>query len=335
MRVLLHQTKRLLGTLRPSLLVFLAVLGLSAVWSTAAWTSTASASSGTQMTVGLVEFSSTSPIDKLFAQVSEAQLKKDGYHVLAQDPLGNTANANQICTEFIAAHVNALAITTFAWDQMTTCEAEAKAAHVPMFFVGSPLLTGMAGAVDTTSAKPINDLFIKYVLAHHVTNVFALDYSPGTPCLLRARYREQLLKAEAPKVQLTSHQFPIPGQVVDAQTATAAWLQAHPVGAGTYVIWSCYADPTDGALAALAEAGRNVPIFTWDFNMTLYNPIKEAKVAADLYLDPFGVGKQQAAQVNAWLHGNHKRQFVNGTTDVLTPGNVVQFIKANPIAKTA
>lgn len=335
MRALSQQTTRLLGVLRPGLIVLLAVCSLSAVWSAAAWSPTASASSGKQLTVGLVEFDNTSPIDKIFATAAEGQLQKYGYHVLAQDPGGNTGNANQICTEYITAHVAALAVVTFAWNQMTTCEAEAKAAHIPLFFEGSPLLTGMAGAVDVTSPKPINDLFIKYVLAHHVTNIFALDYSPGTPCLLRARYRDELLKAEAPKVQFTSHQFPIPGQVVDAETATAAWLQAHPAGAGTYVIWSCYADPTDGALGALAEAGRTVPIFTWDYNTTLYDAIKEGKVVADLYLDPYGVGKDQAAQVNAWLKGNHKRQQVEGTTDVLTPANVVQFIKANPIANKA
>lgn len=285
-----------------------------------------------QQTVGLVAFDNSSPIDRIFQQSAQASLEKLGYKVLTQDPKGDPGQANAICTQYVTAHVAALAIITFAWDQMATCEAEAKAANIPMFFEGSPLLAGMAGAVDVVSPKPINDLFIKYVLDNHVTNIFTLDYSPGTPCRLRAAYRDQLLKDQAPNVQVTRHQFPIPGQVVDATNATASWLQAHPEGAGTYAIWSCFADPTTGALAALSQANRTIPIFTWDYNKALYQPIKDKKVAADLYLDAVKVGEQHASLVDQWLKGNHQPQGLAGAIEVLTSDNIDAFLQAHPDA---
>lgn len=315
-----------LAVLAGGLTLFLSACGGSA----------AGSSSGGKETVGVVAFDNSSPIDKIFDQSAVSQLQSDGYKVLTQNTSGNTGTANQVCQEYTSAHVAAIGIITFTMAELSTCVAAAKTANIPVFFEGSPLTSGMAGAVDAISPDPVNDAFIKYVVQNKVTDVFTLDYSPGDPCLVRAELRSDLLLSQAPNVQVTEHQFPIPGQVADAQSATAAWLQAHPVGAGTYAIWSCYADPTDGALAALAQAGRtDVPIFTWDYNQTLYNGIKDGTIVDDLYLDPFGVGKDQANEINAWLKGDHTPKQVEGTTDMLTPSNVVAFIAANPIANQA
>ena len=295
--------------------------------------SSSGASSGAKVTVGVIGFDATSPIDEHMASSSVTQLQSDGYKVLFQNAAGNTGTANQICQEYTSSHVAALAINTFTLSAMATCVAAAKAANIPMFYEGSPLASGMAGAVDAISPAPVNDLFIKYVVQHKVTNVFTLDYSPGQPCLVRADLRSNLLLAQAPNVQVTEHQFPIPGTVADAQSATASWLEAHPVGAGTYAIWACQTESSDGALAALAQAGRtDVPIFTWDYDQTLYDPIKDGIVLGDLYLDPYGVGKQMAGEITAWLKGNHTPKQVEGSTYMLTPSNVVAFVKANPIA---
>ena len=293
----------------------------------------ASATAG--LTVGLVAFDNSSPIDRIFQESAQSSLQKLGYKVLTQDPKGDPGQANAICTQYVTAKVAALAIITFALDQMATCMAEAKAADIPVFFEGSPLLAGMAGAIDVSSPKPINDVFIKYVTDNHVTAILSLDYSPGTPCRLRREYREQLLQAQAPTVKETKHEFPIPGQVVDSTNATAAWLAGHPAGSGKFAIWACFADPTTGALAALAQANRtDVPIFTWDYNKALYAPIKAGKVAADLYLDAVAVGQQHASLVDAWLKGNHTPQGLAGTIDILTKDNIDQFLASHPEANS-
>lgn len=291
---------------------------------------TTSSGGGSAGTAGIVEFDSTSQIDALFVTGATSALKAKGYKVTSQDPSGDSGKANSICTQFVTQKVDVLIVTTFALNQMATCMSKAKSANIPVFYVGSPLEAGMAGAVDVTSPKPINDLFIKFVKDNSITDVFALDYSPGTPCRVRAAYRTQQL-ASLSNVQVSKHEFPIPGQVVDAQNATAAWLQAHPAGSGTFAIWSCFTDPTAGAVAAIKQAGRtdSIPIYTWDFNKTILAPLTAGQVAATLSLNGNDVGAQ-IADVIANYAKTKKAEGVAADNTILTKDNIAQFVKDNP-----
>ncbi|MCU1569953.1 MAG: ABC-type sugar transport system substrate-binding protein [Naasia sp.] len=280
-------------------------------------------------TVGIVEFDSTAPFDSLAAAGAKSELEKLGWEVVSQDPQGDPGQANSICSQFITRQVNALVVTTYAMDQMAQCMSEAKGANIPVFYIASPLLEGMAGAVDVTSPKPINDVFIKYVKDNGITSVLALDYSPGTPCRLRKEYRQELLAGTDVKVQ--EHEFTIPGQVVDAQNATAAWLAANTEGAGKYAIWSCFTDPSAGAVAAINQAGRtdSLPIFTWDFNKTIYEPLKSGAIAATLSLDGNTVGRQVAEIITAYFETG-KTQEVPGEVEILTKDNIEDYVTRNP-----
>ncbi|MCY7418446.1 MAG: substrate-binding domain-containing protein [Chloroflexi bacterium] len=283
--------------------------------------------------VGIVAFDSTSPIDKIFAESTKAQLESVGNTTLMQDPKGDPGQANTICSQYVTASVDAIVVTVFAMDQMAQCVASAADAQIPLFFLGGPLLDGMQGAISFTSPAPINDAFIKYVTDNGITDVLALDYSPGTPCRVRAEYRTKVLAEQAPSVNVTKHEFPIPGQVVDAQNTTAAWLAAHPVDQGKYAIWSCFADPTSGAGAALNQVGRtDVPIFTWDFNQTILPAIQSGQIAADLYLDAVQVGVTAAGLVQDYLNGNTVPQGVEAPTQVLNKDNIDQFLLDHPEA---
>ena len=283
--------------------------------------------------VGIVAFDSTSPIDKIFAESTKAKLESLGDTTLMQDPKGDPGQANTICSQYVTAKVDAIVVTVFAMDQMAQCVSSAADAKIPLFFLGGPLLAGMQGAISFTSPAPINDAFIKYVKDNGITDVLALDYSPGTPCRLRAEYRTKVLAEQAPTVNVTKHEFPIPGQVVDAQNTTAAWLAAHPAGKGKYAIWSCFADPTSGAGAALNQVGRtDVPIFTWDFNKTILPAIKSGQIAADLYLDAKKVGDTAAGLVQDYLNGNTTPKGVDAPTQVLNKDNIDQYLKDHPEA---
>lgn len=311
----------------------LAVTGIAIVGvllGTAACSSSGTAGSATSKTAGIVAFDSTSQIDSLFVSGAVTSLKAKGYSVSSQDPSGDSGKANSICTQFVTQKVSVLVVTTFALNQMATCMSEAKQAKIPVFYIGSPLLAGMAGSVDVTSPKPINDLFAKYLKSNNITNVLALDYSPGTPCRVRAAYRTTLL-AELPKVQVTKHEFTIPGQVVDAQNATAAWLQAHPAGSGKFAIWACFTDPTAGAVAAIKQAGRtdSIPIFTWDFNKEIEVPVQSGQVAATLSLNGNAVGAQ-IASVIANYEKTKKPEGVAAANTILTKSNIASYITANP-----
>lgn len=281
-------------------------------------------------TAGIVEFDTTSAIDALFVKGAKDALTAKGWEVLSQDPKGDPGQANTICTQYVTRQVKALIVTTFALDQMAQCMSQAAAAKIPVFYIGSPLLDTMAGAVDVTSPKPINDLFIKYVKDNKVTNILTLDYSPGTPCRVRKEYRDKELAGL--DVNVSKHEFPIPGQVVDAQNATAAWLAAHPEGSGKLAIWACFTDPTAGAVAAMKQAGRTgIPIYTWDFNKTILDPIKTGQVAATLSLDGTKVGAQVATLVGDYLKDG-KPKGVAAENTILTKDSIDQFLKDNPNA---
>jgi ribose transport system substrate-binding protein len=280
-------------------------------------------------TVGIVEFDTTAAIDNQFVQGTKSELEAKGWKTLSQDPKGDPGQANGICSQFVTRKVQALVVTTFALDQMAQCMSQAKAAKIPVFYIGSPLLDGMAGSVDVTSPKPINDLFVPYVKDNAVTDILTLDYTPGTPCRLRKEYRDEQLKGV--NVKVTRHEFPIPGQVVDAQNATAAWLAAHPAGSGKFAIWACFTDPTAGAVAAIKQAGRTdeIPIYTWDFNKTILDPLKSGQVAATLSLDGTAVGGQVATLVDGYKAGGTPTG-VPAANKILTKENIDAYVAENP-----
>ncbi len=282
-------------------------------------------------TAGIVEFDTTSQIDALFVSGTRDALEAEGWEVVSQDPQGDAGAANTICAQFVTQEVDVLVVTTFALDQMAQCMSQATAADIPVFYIGSPLLDTMAGAVDVTSPAPINDLFIDYVESEGVTAVLTLDYTPGTPCRLRAEYRDERLDALG--IEVSNHEFPIPGQVVDAQNATAAWLAAHPEGSGTFAIWSCFTDPTTGAVAAINQAGRTdeIPVFTWDFNATILDPLRTGQVAATLSLDGNAVGAQVAELVNTYLDSGEP-VGVPAANVILTAETIDQYLEDNPNA---
>ncbi|WAB84695.1 substrate-binding domain-containing protein [Microcella daejeonensis] len=281
-------------------------------------------------TVGIVEFDTTSAIDSLFVDGARSALEDRGYDVVSQDPKGDPGQANTICTQYVTRQVAAIVVTTFALDQMAQCMSQARGAEIPVFYIGSPLLDGMAGSVDVTSPAPINDLFIEYLEAEGVTDILTLDYTPGTPCRIRKEYRDE--KLADLDVNASNHEFPIPGQVVDAQNATAAWLAAHPEGSGTFAIWACFTDPTAGAVAAMNQAGRtDIPVYTWDFNSTILDPIKAGQVAATLSLDGAAVGAQVVDLIDDVLAGGEP-QGVPASNTVLTRDTIDAFLAENPDA---
>jgi ABC-type sugar transport system substrate-binding protein len=251
--------------------------------------------------------------------------------VLTQDPKGDSGQANTICSQYVTRKVTALIVTTFAQDQMAQCLSQTAAAKIPVFFLASPLLPGMAGAVDLVAPAPVNDVFVKYLKDNQVTNIFTLDYTPGTPCRLRAEYRDKAIKAAGLDIKVNKHEFPIPGQVVDAQSATVAWLSGHPAGSGKFAIWSCFADSTAGALAGIKQAARTdaLPIFTWDYNVSILDGIRTGAVAADLWIDFDGMGAQAVKLVTDYMKDG-KPAAATASNLVLTKDNIAKFLTDHP-----
>jgi ABC-type sugar transport system substrate-binding protein len=280
--------------------------------------------------LGIIQFDATSPIDNLFASNTQKAFEKLGWKVSTQDPKGDLGQANAICTQWVTKKVNVLVVTTYAMDQMAQCMSQAKAAKIPVFFLGSPLFPGMAGSVSYVIPGPPNDLFIKYLKTEHVTSFLTLDFTPGTPCRLRAKYRDKAIKAQHITAKKYAFQFHIPGQVVESQNGTAAWLQANPAGAGKYAIWSCYADSTQGALAAIAQAGRKdpLPIFTWDFSASILPAIRSGQVDT-VYYAPSDVANTVKDNILKYLKTGIPKEGTPSTV-LVTKDNVKKFLKDNP-----
>lgn len=282
-------------------------------------------------TVGIVGFDTTSYMDKTFAESTASYLQSVGFEVLSQDPKGDLGQANTICSQYVTRQVDAIVVTTFALDQMAQCMSQTKTANIPVIFIASPLKEGMSGAVDVTAPPPINDIFIKYLTDNGITDTLALDYSPGTPCRLRAAYREDVLAKSGLPIKETKSEFHIPGQVVESQNATAAWLAAHPEGSGKFAIWSCFADSASGAGAALNQVGRNdAPIFTWDLTKAIVPMVQSGQIAADLFLDANKVGQQAGQLVEGYLNGDTTPKGVAAANVILTKDNIDQFLADNP-----
>lgn len=290
--------------------------------------------SGAAKSLGIIQFDATSPIDNLFAGNTKKAFEGLGWKVSTQDPKGDLGQANAICTQWVTRKVDVLVVTTYAMDQMAQCMSQAAAAKIPVFFLGSPLLPGMAGSVSYVIPKPPNDLFIKYLKDNQVTSFLALDFTPGTPCRLRAEYREKAIKDQGITAKEYSHQFHIPGQVVESQNGTAAWLQANPAGAGKYAIWSCYSDSTEGALAAIRQAGRTdpLPIFTWDFSLSILPAIRSGQVTT-VYYAPSDVANTVKDNILEYLKTGTPKEGTPSTV-LVTKDNVAQFLKDHPEVQT-
>jgi ABC-type sugar transport system substrate-binding protein len=280
--------------------------------------------------LGIVEMNATSPIDNLFALNTKKAFEELGWEVYSQDPKGDLGQANAICSQWVTRQVDVLVITTFSIDQMAQCMSQAGAANIPVFFLGSPLAEGMAGSVSYVIPAPPNDLFIQYLQDKNVTSFLSLDYTPGTPCRLRAEYREAQVKEKGITAKEQSFQFNMPGQVVESQNGTAAWLQANPAGAGTYAIWSCYADSTQGALAAITQAGRtdDLPIFTWDFSVSILPAIESGQVTT-LYYSPDSVAQSVKDLILQYLKDGVPAEAEPSVT-LVTKDNDEQFLNDNP-----
>lgn len=281
-------------------------------------------------TLGIVQFDATSPIDNLFAGNTKKAFEGLGWKVFSQDPKGDMGQANAICTQWVTRRVDVLVVTTYAMDQMTQCMSQAKAAKIPVFFLGSPLMAGMAGSVSYVVPQKVNDLFVKYLQDNQITNFLALDFTPGTPCRLRAEYREKAMKDAGIQTKEYSYQFHLPGQVVESQNGTAAWLQANPAGAGKYAIWSCYSDSTEGALAAIKQAGRtdSLPIFTWDFSLSILPAIRTGQVVT-LYYSPSDVANTVKDLILNYLKSPTPKE-AEPPTELVTKDNIEQFLKDHP-----
>jgi ABC-type sugar transport system substrate-binding protein len=319
------RSRRLLATVAAVAAVGLALVGCSA-------SNTPSASSTAKGTLGFVTFDSTSVAAASESSASISALKAAGWDVVSQDAKGDPANGNTICNQYVTRQVKAIVVSVFQLNQMAQCMNAADTAKIPVFYLDSSLSSGMAGAISTASPKPVNDLMVAAVKKLTDPQILVLQYSPATPSQLRSTYmRDQLKKAGVPDSAFTVHEVQIPGQVVDSQNATQAWLAKHPDASddANLVIWTSFSDAAVGALAALGD--RKIPIYTWDLTKQSVKPLEDGTFVATSLADPKGLAKQLVTMISDKLAGG-KAQGLDAPAVVLTKDNIDSYLKANPDA---
>ncbi len=282
------------------------------------------------ITVGIVSYDTTTLAAKAETDAAKSAMEAEGWQVLTQDPKGDAAQANTICTQYVTRQVDVIVISVFDTTQMAQCMTGAASADIPVFYLAGSLQDGVAGAISTTVAPPINEYMIEQIKDLPKLKILAMTLQPGAPCRAREADLDEKLAAAGLSDKIEKHEVVVPGQVTDAQAATAAWLQANPESEGAdLVIWACFADPAMGAYAALQQAGRQVPIYTWDFSAQVVEPIRSGYLAAVLAIDSAGEGAQIVKLIKDHLAGGAPQE-VDAATTVVTPENLDQFLADHP-----
>ncbi|QNO36888.1 sugar ABC transporter substrate-binding protein [Protaetiibacter sp. SSC-01] len=281
-------------------------------------------------TVGIVSYDTTTLSAKSETDGAKTAMEAEGWEVLSQDPKGDAAQANTICTQYVTRQVDAIVISVFDTNQMAQCMTGAAAAQIPVFYLAGSLADGVAGAISTTAASPVNEYMIEQIKDLPKLKILAMTLQPGAPCRAREADLDEKLEAAGLSDKIEKHEVVVPGQVTDAQNATAAWLQANPESEGSdLVIWACFSDPAMGAYAALQQADRDVPIYTWDFSDQVVEPLRSGDISAVLYIDAAGEGGQLVELIKAHLAGEDPQE-VDANTIIVTPDNLEEFLAEHP-----
>ena len=253
------------------------------------------------------------------------------------NPAGDASSANQLMQAFITKGATVLVIGFFDCDQLATGIAAAKAANVSVLCASNGKTTeGVAWSSDIGYVPDLGDMIKNDYADSTKVEVLNLTYLPATPGQGRNRMMQEVAKSD-PKFVLTDKDVPIPGAVQGGRDFTAAWLSAHPPTEGVdLMIHSVFDQPTEGAVAALKQAGRNdVRIYSYDATPAGLALIKEGYVVADVWNGGAAGSEQiwQAAQdVVAGKYTAEKPGLDPVAFFIVTPDNIVQFEKDHPDA---
>jgi ABC-type sugar transport system substrate-binding protein len=283
------------------------------------------------LSVGVVNFDSSAVAANQIAQTVVKEGIANGWDVVIQDPKADLGQANTLCSQYVTRQVDAIVVAVFQVSQMAQCLAYAKAASIPVFFLGTGLEAGAAGAISLTLAQPINDAFVDFLGKNKGLTVFAFTYKPGAPCREREELLDALLKKSNVSATFDKQEIVVPGIVTTSMAATQAWLNGHPDdGDKKLAIWACTSDAAFGALSAMKQAGRTgIPIYTWDMTDLIIDALKNNEMAATLWIDANGVAKQMVQQIRDNKAGKPPRTD-EAAHLVITPENVQAFLQEHP-----
>ena len=258
--------------------------------------------------------------------------KAAGWDVKVIDTQASADKANAAMNTFAVEHVDAIFVLAFASSSIGSGLDAARQAHIPVATWGGELAPGI---VVTTSGRQVGDDSVKYLLSKvgDSADILALTFHPGKLCIDRGVAFEEGVKGKS-DLHVTYSEITVPGQVQNGNALTQAWLTSHPEGGTRKLgIWSCWDEPTTGAVAALRQAGRT-DVVTSSINGSpqALQMVKDGDMTATTWQPAYEEGKQvfqaildSMAAGDAWTP---KVITIPGV--VVSSDNVDQFMKDHP-----
>jgi ribose transport system substrate-binding protein len=258
--------------------------------------------------------------------------KAAGWDVKVIDTQASADKANAAMNTFAVEKVDAMFVLAFAATSVGSGLEAARQAHIPVAMWGGELVPGV---VVATSGRQVGDDSAKYLLSKVGDNaeILALTFHPGKLCIDRGNAFEDAVKGKS-GIHVTYSEIQVPGQVQNGNALAQAWLTSHPTGGAAKLgIWSCWDEPTTGAVAALRQAGRtDVVVSSVNGSGQAVQMVKDGDMTATTWQPAYEEGKQvfkaildAEAAGAAWTP---KLIAIPGV--VVNSSNVDQFLKEHP-----
>jgi len=258
--------------------------------------------------------------------------KAAGWDVKVIDTQASADKANAAMSTFAVEHVDAIFVLAFASSSIGSGLEAARQAHIPVATWGGELAPGI---VVTTSGRQVGDDSVKFLLSKvgDSADILALTFHPGKLCIDRGVAFEEGVKGK-PDVHVTYSEITVPGQVQNGNALTQAWLTSHPEGGARKLgIWSCWDEPTTGAVAALRQAGRT-DVVTSSINGSpqALQMVKDGDMTATTWQPAYEEGKQvfQAILDSIAAGDSWTPKVITIPGVVVSSENVDQFMKDHP-----
>jgi len=258
--------------------------------------------------------------------------KAAGWDVKVIDTQASADKANAAMNTFAVEKVDAMFVLAFASTSVGSGLEAARQAHIPVAMWGGELVPGV---VVATSGRQVGDDSAKYLLSKVGDNadILALTFHPGKLCIDRGNAFEDAVKGKS-GIHVTYSEIQVPGQVQNGNALAQAWLTSHPAGGAAKLgIWSCWDEPTTGAVAALRQAGRtDVVVSSVNGSAQAVQMVKDGDMTATTWQPAYEEGKQVfKAILDAEAAGaSWTPKLIAIPGIVVNSGNVDQFMKEHP-----
>ncbi len=290
------------------------------------------ASAQDEKTLGIVALLANDALNIAVINGATEVAEANGWTVNVIDTQASADQANAAMNTFVAQGVDAIFTLAYASTSLGSGIAAAREAEIPVAAWGGEIVDGI---VVTTSGQQVGDDSVNYLLevVGDTANILALTFHPGKLCIDRGvGFDEGIAGMEGIDVEYA--EVVVPGQVQFGNATAAAWLTAHPGTDGVpLAIWSCWDEPTTGAVAALRQAGRtDVTTVSINGSLQALDLVKNGYMTATVWQPAHEEGKQVMEAIleaieagDAW-----EPKVISIPGVVVTQDNVEQFLAEHP-----